>query len=838
MFLPLYEEKSPYLAVTLSNTMKQLLLITIAFLFSSTLFAQQSGVSGAITDEAGRPVPFVSVHIKSTTRGTSANSEGKYTMPLAPGQYELLYKAIGYKQESRTVTIKTTQVVNIQLKTETYELKNVTIRAGAEDPAYAIIRKAIKKRKTYLKEVNAFTCDVYIKGLQKLLQTPKRFMGRNMDEITRDMGLDSGRRGIIYLSESESKYSFKRPNEEHEEMISSKVSGNNRAFSFNRASDFKVNFYENLLNWDGLSNRPFVSPIADNALFYYNYKYVGFAVENGETINKIKVMPKRAHDPVFDGYIYIIEDSWRIHSVDLNMSKRSNIFLLDTLKINQQFLPVDKSAWMPSSVKFEFTGAFLGFKFGGYFIGIFKNYDLEPSFVKTTFNEVMRITKGVNKKDSTYWENSRPIPLTGEEITDYKKKEKLAEKRESKPYLDSIDKRRNKFHASSMIIGGGYSHYNRYDKTSYHINSLSQSLLYNTVEGFVFDYGATYRKQIDSTTNRYLNLGGKVRYGFANQKWHGSINGSVTNRDLSLFFAAGSDVVDMNNRQPITTWMNTVHSLLFRQNFEKLYDKQFIDFGLNTRVTGTWTAGISTEYANRKWLPNATGYSIFSPKGREFTSNNPLVPNADVPLFAENQAFKVTLRTSYDFSNKYSTYPNGRRYEPSKYPRIDLNFTHAFQNVFGSDVDYSLLSADITKSDLNLGMLGKTSFYIGAGKFIDAKNLSYVDYRHFSGNEIRVFTAGINKFLLLDYYTYSTPDQYLEGHFEQNFSGFFLNKLPLIRQLKLQEIVDVNYLSTPALHNYTELGFGVQYFGFRVMFAKSFNSGDNLTNALRIGAKF
>ncbi|MES2279739.1 MAG: DUF5686 and carboxypeptidase regulatory-like domain-containing protein [Bacteroidota bacterium] len=817
--------------------MRTLLLLTVALIFSTTLFAQQSGVSGAITDEAGRPVPFVSVHIKNTTRGTSANSEGKYTLQLNPGQYELLYKAIGYKQESRTITVKAAETANIQLKTETYELKSVTVRAGAEDPAYAIIRKAIKKRKTYLNEINAFTCDVYIKGLQKLLETPKRFMGRNLDDMAKENGLDSNRKGIIYLSESESKYSFKRPNEEHEEMISSKVSGNNRAFSFNRASDFKVNFYENLLNWDGLSNRPFVSPIADNALFYYNYQYMGFTVENGETINKIKVIPRRAHDPAFDGYIYIIEDSWRIHSVDLSMSKRSNIFLLDTLKINQQFLPVDKKAWMPSSVKFEFTGGFLGFKFGGYFIGIFKNYELEPSFAKNSFNEVMRITKGVNKKDSTYWENSRPIPLTGEEITDYKKKEVLATKRESKPYLDSIDKKHNKFSVAKLIVGSGYYNNNRYSKVYYHFNSLSQSLLYNTVEGFAFDYGATYTRQIDSNTNRYLNLGGKIRYGFANQKWHGSINGAVSNRDMSFNWAIGSDVVDMNNRQPISTWWNTTHSLLFRQNFEKLYDKQFVNWGLNTRVAGTWTAGVTAEYANRKWLPNSASYSIFSPRQNQFTSNNPLVPNADVPLFAQNQSFKVTLRTSYDFSNKYSTYPNGRRYEPSKYPRIDLNFTHAFSNVFGSDVDYSLINADITKSDLDLGMLGKTSFYIGAGKFLDAKNLTYIDYRHFSGNEIRFYTANINKFMLLDYYTYSTPDQYLEGHFEQNFSGFFLNKLPLIRNLKLQEIVDVNYLTTPALHNYTELGFGVQYFGFRLMFAKSFNSGDNLTNALRIGVK-
>ncbi|QKJ31211.1 carboxypeptidase-like regulatory domain-containing protein [Mucilaginibacter mali] len=817
--------------------MKKFLLLTVALFFSISLFAQQSGVSGLITDEAGRPVPFVSVHIKGTTRGTSANSEGRYTLPLPTGEYELLYKAIGFKQGSKTITIKGAETVNIQLKTETYELKNVTIRAGAEDPAYAIIRKAIKKRKGYLNEVKAFSCDVYIKGLQKLLDAPKRFLGRDINEVAREAGLDSNRRGIIYLSESESKYSFKRPNEEHEEMISSKVSGNNRAFSFNRASDFKVNFYENLLDWDGLSNRPFVSPIADNALFYYNYKYMGFTTENGETINKIKVIPKRAHDPVFDGYIYIIDDSWRLHSVDLSMSKRSNIFLLDTLKINQQFLPVDKNAWMPSSVKFEFTGGFLGFKFGGYFIGIFKNYDIEPGFAKNSFNEVMRITKGVNKKDSTYWQNSRPIPLTDEEITDYKKKDKLAARRESKPYLDSIDAKRNKFNIGKLIIGSGYSHYNRYDRESYHFNSLSQSLLFNTVEGFAIDYGAGFRKQIDSNTNRNLNLAGKIRYGFANQKWHGSIYGNISNRELSFNWAAGSDVVDMNDRQPISPWWNTTHSLLFRQNFEKLYDKQFANLGINTRVIGTWTAGINAEYANRKWLPNASNYSIFNPGNRQYTSNNPLQPNADVPLFAENQSFKVTLRTSYDFSNKYSTYPNGRRYEPSKYPRVDLNFTHAFSNVFGSDVDYSLVNADITKSNMNLGMLGKTSFYIGAGKFLSAKSLTYVDYRHFSGNEIRFYTADINKFMLLDYYTYSTPDQYLEGHFEQNFSGFFLNKLPLIRKLKLQEIVDVNYLTTPALHNYTELGFGVQYLGFRVMFAKSFNTGDNLSNALRIGVK-
>jgi hypothetical protein len=252
----------------------------------------------------------------------------------------------------------------------------------------------------------------------------------------KEIGLDSNRSGIIYLSESESKLSFIQPDNFREEMISSKVSGSNRAFSFNRASDMKVNFYENLQNWEGLSNRPIISPLADNGLFYYQYKYLGSAIENGEAVNKIQVIPRRKSDPVFRGYIYILENSWRIHSVDLFLTKEANINFVDTLKINQQFIPVGNKNWMPASVKFDFTGGVFGFRFGGYFMAIYKNYDLNPALNRKDFAEVLLITKGVNKKDSSYWAQARPIPLTLEEKADYRKKDTLAAKRESKPYLD------------------------------------------------------------------------------------------------------------------------------------------------------------------------------------------------------------------------------------------------------------------------------------------------------------------------------------------------------------------------------------------------------------------
>lgn len=817
--------------------MKLILLFAFSLFLSLHLVAQPIAISGKITDEYGKPIPFASVYVRNTTRGTSANGEGEYILQLKPGNYEVEYKAVGYQYESRKTELRTSKVINVVLKTATYQLADVTVTSGGEDPAYAIIRKTIKKRKEHLNEVNAYSCEVYIKGLQKLLGAPKKIMGFDVQKFARENGLDSNRRGILYLSESESKYSFKRPGNVHEEMISSKVSGSNQAFSFNRASDLEVNFYNNIQNWQGISNRPVISPIADNALFYYTYKYIGFFTENGQTIDKIQVKPKRIYDACFQGYIYILEDSWRIYGLNLFITKKQNINFVDTLRLNEQFFPVNEKVWMPASLKFDFTAGLLGFKVGGYYISVYKDYDLSPVFTKKEFAEVWRIDKGVNKKDSVFWENERPVPLTAEEKTDYKNKAVLAAKKESKPYLDSLDKVNNHFKPDKFLLSG-YKHSNRFEQEYYNFDPAVTAIKFNTVQGFAINYGASFSKQIDKINNRYLFIAAKAGYGFSDKKFTGSVNSAVPLGDAMLGFNAGSEITDLNYINPVSSLVNTFYSLFERQNYEKLYQKQFASLSLYKRITGGWQAYAAAEWADRKWLPNTSGFSFFNPGNRDYTSNNPLLPASNASLFPENQSFKVTLRTTYDFSDKYETFPTGRRYLPSPYPTVGITYTKGVKGFLGSDVDYDLVAADITKSNIKTGVLGNSSFYIAAGKFLNNNSVYYPDYKQFAGNEVLLANGGINTFLLLNYYTFSTQTEYIEGHLEQNLSGFILNKIPLIRKLKLQEIVDINYLSTPALKNYTELGFGVQYLNIRLMYGTSFNSGSNIRSALRLGVSF
>ena len=169
--------------------MRWFFLAFLAVLSCLQAHAQQVLLNGKITDGENKPVPFASIYIKNTTRGASANSEGEYTLSLKPGIYEVNFKAVGYAQQTLRVDLNANKTLNVSLAVESYQLKGVVIHSNSEDPAYAIIRKAIKKRKAHLNEVKAYTTVVYIKGLQKLLAAPKKFLGFDVQKAARENGL-------------------------------------------------------------------------------------------------------------------------------------------------------------------------------------------------------------------------------------------------------------------------------------------------------------------------------------------------------------------------------------------------------------------------------------------------------------------------------------------------------------------------------------------------------------------------------------------------------------------------------------------------------------------------
>lgn len=794
-------------------------------------FSQQFTLSGTVKDSEGEPVPFVSVYLKNTTTGTSANVEGKYVLKLNAGEHIISFRAVGYKQQEQTISLDENKLLNITLAAESYTLDNVTIRANAEDPAYSIIRNAIKERKKHQQEINAFNCDVYIKGVQRLKGAPKKFFGRDIQKV---LELDTNRRGIIYLSESQSKFNYRRPNDIREEMISSKVAGRNNAFSFNKASDLIIDFYDNYLLENKLSSRGFISPIADNALFYYRYKLLGESNENGEKVYKIQVIPRREHDPVFRGIIYIMDNSWRIYNTDVYLTKSAGINFIDTLNINQQFTKVEQS-YMPTNINFQFTGNVLGFKIAGYFIGVYSNYDLNPKFPKNFFSgEILKITEMVNKKDSVYWKNNRPIPLTPDERLNYIKKDSIAKLKESKVYLDSLERENNKFGIGKLILRG-YSINDRYHKEYVSFDPVLTSVFYNTVEGFAIKYGVTFRKEFEN--RRYFSVRPEARYGFANQKLTGSLTANYYYNPLkraNIGLSFGNGIFDLNDLGSMTLLGNSLNSLLYERNFSKFYQKSFISINTTRELANGLQGYIGIDYARNKSLTNSTDFKFFDDKELEFSSNNPFSPATETPLFPIYNSLSTTASLTYTIGQRYITRPDGKFYTESKYPRITLLYKKGLDKILNSDVDYDFVKAEVFQDRISLGLWGYTSFLVGAGKFLNSDKMYFLDYKHFAGNISTIFPPNLRKFQFLDFYQFSTNKKYFEAHLEHNFSGFFTNKIPLLRKAKLEEFIGGGYLSTPDKRNYKEFYFGLQRLILKVGYGFAYDGSKKISQGFRI----
>ncbi|MBA4153747.1 SusC/RagA family TonB-linked outer membrane protein [Flavobacterium sp.] len=89
------------------------LLLAFSMQFS---FAQEKTVSGTVTDASGMPLPGATVVVKGTSRGTSTDFDGKYSIKASVGE-TLDFSFVGYKAVS--VKVAASNVVNATLKDDT-----------------------------------------------------------------------------------------------------------------------------------------------------------------------------------------------------------------------------------------------------------------------------------------------------------------------------------------------------------------------------------------------------------------------------------------------------------------------------------------------------------------------------------------------------------------------------------------------------------------------------------------------------------------------------------------------------------------------------------------------
>jgi len=855
-------------------------------------------IKGTVRGANKEGLAFANVAVRGSASSTGSNDQGQYQLRLPAGTYELVFQYVGYRSHIEPVRVPggdSLLVVDVTLQPESYNLGEVVVKSTDRDPAYPIIQQAQQWRAYHKREVASYQARMYIKALGRILDTPSKVLG--LFKLGPDI-----KKGIFYLSESLSDFSFTQPNIVKERVISSRISGNSRGISFNRAStNVGGDFYDNLIK-PYFAERGFVTPIAANAMLFYKYELVGSTQQNGVLVHKIRVIPRRKADPVFSGYIYIVDGSWRIHSLDLSLDKDAQIDYVDELHVALQYAPApgNPNVWLIQSQQVRANLSGLGFKGSGYITAVLSNYSKvvptyptppaatappvvaetkDPApvgretatqirkrkpdlrglnaqvrkqvkqarrdslkndvFAQMPRGQVQLIEKGVNERDSAYWDNVRPVPLTEEEKKDYHVKDSTEVIRRSRPYQDSMDRARNKFEAINLLIGG-YTRVNTFEKRSTSVLPLSQIFQYNTVEGAVLNAQAIFNQRTED--RRFFRLTPTLRYGFSSEQLNPNLEATWQlhpTKLKQLAFTAGRTIENFDRNSQLTPAINTLYTLYANRNYAKLYRRDGAEFSYLTEPVDGMNLRASVAYFDRHELANTTDRLFVDVRGRGFTANRPISAELPDTRFGRSRLFNLGLSVDYKPGQTYISRPDGKINLGSKWPTFNLQGRLAVPEVLGSEVRYLLLQVGV-RDNMTLGLLGTSSYRVSVGRFLGKQQgLTFIDYRHFSGNQT-ILAGGFNNFQLLDYYRYSTNNSFLEAHYEHHFNGLVLNYLPLIRKLKWQEVGAVRYLTTPTIGHYVELGVGIEHIlkVIRVDFYTALQSSEKVGTGLRIGYGF
>ena len=111
---------------------KKILLFQLFFLFVSfNVWAQSSTIKGVVTDADNRPLNSASVTVDGSTKGTTTNIEGMFTIAVSPGAHTVTVSYVGYKPKKENVTTTAGEQTTINIVLTDYGMSEEVVVLGS-----------------------------------------------------------------------------------------------------------------------------------------------------------------------------------------------------------------------------------------------------------------------------------------------------------------------------------------------------------------------------------------------------------------------------------------------------------------------------------------------------------------------------------------------------------------------------------------------------------------------------------------------------------------------------------------------------------------------------------
>ena len=774
---------------------------TLLFLVVFSLQLAAQSITGFVYNSANEPIPYANIFVKEMQSGTSSDDNGKYYLALpARGEYNLVISALGYETQTFLIVGEDGEIIrDIQLEDSSVELDEIVVKASKRDPAYAIIQNVIDNKKAYLASTESYKTEVYVKATEDIIQEEKKKKKKpevqpeeEKSKLDEDPFEEQKRKheeilGKLNMIEMQVTVNYQYPKQYKEERTAYKAYGSKHGLFVPRFEETDFNFYRNMVSLTGIAELPVISPISRTSILSYKYKLEESKEENGVLVHKIKVIPRKTGNATVSGYLYINDGIWNINRLDLKLYK-SGLKFFDGFQLKQRYEQITDSLWIPTRQEFIYEtkqGRFKTFK--GNTTMLYSDYQHNYEFPAKFFgSEVAVTTREAYKRDSLYWNDLRPEPLTADQQKVVSLRDSIEAYHNSKEYKDSVQAEFNKV-TFLEIIWDGVAFQNHEKKQSIWFGPIASFWDFSVIGGFRLGAHGGYFRRWEN--GRFLSAYSHPTIGIQAKDIQGTISGRyryAPHRLGDIEVYAGRDFTQINPFAALSDQGNPANYIL----------RDILNVYHRIEVFNGFYVGASASWADRQSI---AGYKTYPQVNDFFNRIFSLAPEEivdQVPLeFEDYQALITEVRVSYTPGQRFMTEPNRKIVLNSPYPTFSLTHRKGWDGLFSSDINFDYLEAEINQK-LILGPIGNSNYTVKAGKFVNTKDVKFIDLKRIRRSDRYLFIEPLETFQALDTII-NTTDLFLEAHYIHHFNGALINNIPLLKKTRIRTVAGGSFLWLP-----------------------------------------
>jgi len=766
--------------------------LAIVFLFGAFEGVAQTGTINGIVKDAltKQPLASASVAIKNG-RGATTDSLGYFSVEANKIPVQLIFSLIGYKTQTITVRQfsdtgalkKDTLIILIQPSSSM--LSSVTIKSNKkpryrnkDNPAVELMRKVInnkdKNRPSHYDYVEYEQYEKLQVALSKIsdklskskLLKKYHFLFENIDSTK----LEGKSLIPVYMEEKLSDVHYRKSPEKRKIVVLGDKRVDFGEFVDNRGvSTFLNRLYENIDIYNNnipLFTNEFLSPIADIAPSLYRF-FIRDTIrdETGHQFVRMYFSPRNSNDFLFRGEMMITLDSnYAVQKLNMYISKNINLNFVREMHIDQDFEKNDDGRYhvVKSNVMAE---AALNKEKGGGFFGertvSFRNYKINVPHENDFYKGASEVVAdgATNRKDS-FWVGRRHDTLTTAEAKVYKNIDSLQKMPSYRRFMDI-----------ATLLLAGYKSFGKFE-----VGPVNTFYSFNPVEGFRLRLGGRTTPKL----SKRLYFETYAAYGFKDEKWKGylGVTYSLNNKsiyDYPLNYIRAS--VQRETKIPGQE-LQFVQEDNFLLSFKRGdNDKWLYNNFYRLDYVHEFSSHLSYTLGFKNWRQEPAGSLVYTKE-----ENGTLV--------------NVSSLTTTELSAELRWAPREQFYQGkvyripivNQYPIFTLRYTKGIKGIFGSEYNYDNVVMRIEKR-FYLSQLGYTDASIEGGYLFN--QLPYpLQFIHRAN---QTYSLQLNSYNLMNFLEF-VSDHYAGINLDHHFNGFIFNRIPLLKRLKLREVMSIKLL--------------------------------------------